>query len=78
MRGETPKPITYSAATIVDEAGTPRYHILPSRLIVIGILSMGLLLMIGLILATLVLENKYNIDKLRDRINVEDRSTNAK
>ena len=74
MRGET-KPGTglpYSAATIVDSDGTPRYHVLPSKLVTFGLLSMALLIVIALILGFLIFRNKTEIDDLRDKMKVEE------
>lgn len=73
MRGENAQPRKYySAATIVDNYGTPKYHVLPSSMVTFGLASMGLLLIIAIILGFLVLRNRSDIDDLRQKIKVEE------
>lgn len=70
MRGENKRP--YSAATIVDEEGTAHYHVIPTRLVTIGIACVALLMLIAVILGVLVVTNKWEIYDLQEKIKVEE------
>lgn len=61
-----------SAATIVDIHGVPKYHVVPTRFVALGLACMGLLFIIAILLALLVVSNKFAIDSLEDKIKVDE------
>ncbi len=68
MRGDR----RFSAATIVDDEGTAKYHVVPNKLFFFGLGSLALFLIITVILSYLVFSNRSEIDTLRDKIKVEE------
>lgn len=80
MRGENTEMgrVSRSAATIVDLKGVVKYHVIPNRLMFFGLASVGLLVLLALILAYMVLHNKWDIQKLNNKITVNETQNGEK
>ena len=61
-----------SAATIVDINGVPKYHVVPTRFVALGLSCMALLFIIAVLLGLLVISNKFAIDNLENKIKVDE------
>ena len=72
MRGQK----KYSAGTIVDLDGIPKFYIVPNKLILFGIASMALVILITAVLSMMVIYNKFEIEDLREKIKVQETGTN--
>lgn len=72
MRGDLTRP-GLLAATIIDHQGVPKYHIVPTKLIVFGGVSLLLTLLTILILGLMIVSNRHDLDQLRDKIVVEEK-----
>ena len=69
MRGENKRPM-YSAATVVDHQGATKYYILPGKLAVLAVSSMIILVIIAILLGFMIVKNKYEIDSLKQQVQV--------
>lgn len=68
MRGSTTK----HTAVVVDLDGVEHYRIVSTTWVKITIVGFVLMLVLMILLALLMLFNRYEIDSIRDKIHVED------
>lgn len=59
-------------ASVIDEDGNTHYHILPTRWVKIGAVGFALMLFLAVILGLMIINNKYDIENLRQKIQVHD------
>ena len=62
MRGDNVK---FTAAHVIDTEGNVQYHVLPTRWVTFGIIGFCLMLLIAVVLGLLIINNKKDIDNLR-------------
>lgn len=67
MRGDK----QFIAASIVDKAGDIVYHVIPAIWVRVSLGVLGLLIVIAICLGLLILNNKADIDNLKNKITVE-------
>lgn len=64
MRGNN-KPL--NAATILDMEGKAKYYVVPPKLTLFGVAGLVLFLLIAIILGFMVLNNKWDIERMQER-----------
>lgn len=73
MRGDK----QFIAANIIDKDGQVVYHVIPAIWVRVGAIILVLLIFIALCLGLLILNNKADIDNLKNKITVEGQQGNA-
>jgi hypothetical protein len=74
MRGQK----SYTAGTIVDLDGRPRYYILPNKLILFAIASMIVIVIVTVVMGLVVIYNRNEIEGLKDKIEVQEQEIRDK
>lgn len=69
MRGDKAK---FVVASVIDSEGTTHYNILPTRWVTIAIGGFALMLLLAVVLGLMIINNKYDIDNLRQKIQVQE------
>lgn len=69
MRGDKNQ---FKAATVVDIEGKAHYYIIPGRLVYLGAVTITLMLFIAIVLSLLTLYNRYDLDTIKEHIQVEE------
>lgn len=64
MRGDS----KLIVASIIDAEGNTHYHILPTRWVKVGSIGFALILLLAIILGLMIINNKYDIDNLRQKV----------
>lgn len=73
MRGNTKH-----SAVVVDLEGVEHYRIISTTWVKLTVVGFALLMVLMILLALLMLFNRYEIDSIRDRIQVEENATNTR
>lgn len=75
MRGER-RP-SYVAANIVDAKGGIKYSIIPAMWLQVGTVVFALLIVIAVVMGLLVIINRYDIQDLKKKVEVQETGTNV-